>query len=300
MHNSDALHQKSGKANFELIYDLEDPREYFNTLGRFDYCVAQHGQRVFSALIETRGDGSSNGIGGKRTKVLDICCSYGINAALLKHETTLEELYARYGSKELADLSSEELAKADAALYRERSKEAPPEVVGVDVARNAVSYGLRSGALDAGFAENLEDDEPTEELRRAVSGVDLLTVTGGVGYISERTFERLLDCVTEGPEGRIPWLAVFALRWVSYEDISETLSSFGLVTEKLAGHTFTQRRFTDAAEREYVLEELARMGVDTTGKEDMGWYHADFYLSRPVEEAKIPVERLLAPALKRR
>jgi hypothetical protein len=31
MHNSDALHQKSGKTNFEVIYDLEDPREYFNT-----------------------------------------------------------------------------------------------------------------------------------------------------------------------------------------------------------------------------------------------------------------------------
>jgi SAM-dependent methyltransferase len=295
MHNSDALHQKSGKANFELIYDLEDPREYFNTLGRFDYCVAQHGQHVFSSLIEARRDGSSNGI--KRTKVLDVCCSYGINAALLKHETTLEELYARYGSKELADLTSEELAKADAAFYSERSKEVSPEVVGVDVARNAVSYGLRSGVLDAGFAENLEDDEPTEELRRAVSSVDLLTVTGGVGYISERTFERLLDCMVGGVEDRVPWLAVFALRWVSYEDISEALSSFGLVTEKLDGHTFTQRRFTDAAEREYVLEELARMGVDTTDKEDMGWYHADFYLSRPVEEAKVPVERLLTPVL---
>lgn len=299
MHNGDALHQKSGKANFELIYDLEDPREYFNTLGSFDYCVAQHGQHVFSTLIEARREGwSSNGIGEKRTKVLDVCCSYGINAALLKYETTLEELYTRYASKELADLSSEELERADAAFYEERFKEAAPEVIGVDVASNAVSYGIRSGALDAGFAENLEEGEPTEELRRAVSGVDLLTVTGGVGYISGRTFERLLDCIVEGPEGRVPWLAVFALRWVSYEDISEVLSSYGLVTEKLNGHTFTQRRFTDVGEREYVLEELAGMGIDTTGKEDTGWYHADFYLSRPVEEAEIPLETLLSAALK--
>jgi hypothetical protein len=300
MHNQDALHQKSGKANFELIYDLEDPREYFNTLGGFDYCVPQHGQRVFSALIEAqRGGGEMrNGAGEKRHKVADICCSYGINATLLKYETTLDELYARYGSEELSGLSSEELAEADAAFYEERSKEAAPEVVGVDVARNAVSYGLRSGALDAGFAENLEDDEPTEELRRALAGVDLLTITGGVGYISERTFERLLDCMAEGSEGRLPWLAVFALRWVSYEDISEVLSGYGLVTEKLAGHTFTQRRFIDAAEREYVLEELAGMGVETAGKEDTGWYHANFYLSRPVEDAKVPLEALLAPALR--
>ena len=294
MHNRDALHQKSGKANFEIIYDMEDPREYFNTLGSFDYCIPRHGQHVFSGLIEARHvEGSSNGISESSTRVTDVCCSYGVNAALLKYDVTLDDLYARYGSGELAGLSSEELAEADAAFYRERPKAAAPEVVGVDVARNAVSYGLRSGVLDAGFAENLEENEPTEELRRAVWGTDLLTITGGVGYVSERTFERLLDCITEGPEGRLPWVAVFALRWVSYEDISEVLSSFGLVTEQLAGQTFTQRRFTGPEEREYVLEELAGMGVDTTGKEDTGQYHANFYLSRPVEEARVSTETLL-------
>jgi hypothetical protein len=293
MPNSDALHQKSGKTNFEIIYDLEDPREYFNTLGSFDYCIPQHGQRVFSELIKARrAEESTNGSAEERTKVVDVCCSYGVIAALLKHEIVIDDLYARYRSEELAGLSSEELARADAAFYGERMKEGAPEVVGVDVARNAVSYGLRSGVLDAGFAENLEEDEPTENLRRAVSGADLLTITGGVGYISERTFERLLDCIAE-EDGRLPWIAVFALRWVSYDDISEVLSSFGLVTEKLAGHTFTQRRFTGAEEREYVLEELAEMDVDTTGREDTGWYHANFYLSRPIEEANMPLEAVL-------
>ena len=134
-------------------------------------------------------------------------------------------------------------------------------------------------------------------LGQAVSGVDLLTVTGGVGYITERTFGRLLDCMTDGPEGQIPWVAVFALRWVSYKEVSEVLSGYGLITEKLSGHTFTQRRFADALEREYVLEELAKMGVDTTGKEDEGWYHADFYLSRPADEAETPIHTLLEPAL---
>ncbi len=222
------------------------------------------------------------------------CCSYGVNAALLKYETSLEEIYARYRSEELADLSSEELAEADAAFYKERRRKMAPEVIGVDVARNAVSYGVRSGVLDAGFAENLEEKEPTEALARAVSRADLLTVTGGVGYISERTFERLIDCAAEGSGGRIPWVAAFALRWVSYERISEVLSGYGLVTEKLDGHTFTQRRFTDDTERDYVLEELAGMDVNPTGKEDTGWYHANFYLSRPANEANIPLETLLA------
>ena len=293
MHDREALHQKAGKTNFDLIYDLGDPREYFNTLGRFDYRIPQHGQRLFSELIEARRGASRNGNGALRFRVVDLCCSYGINAALLKYETTLDQMYARYGSGELADLSGEELAEDDAAFYGARRRGGSPEVVGLDVAQNAVSYGLRSGLLDAGFAENLEKDEPTEALSRAVSGANLLTVTGGIGYVTERTFERLLDRVIGGSGGRAPWVAAFALRWVSYERISEILSDYGLVTEKLVGRTFTQRRFTDDAEREYVLEELMKMGVDTTGKEDTGWYHADFYLSRPAEEAKIPPEALL-------
>ena len=297
MLDGEALHQKSGKASFDLIYDLADPRGYFKTLGNLDYQIPHHGQRFFSALIEARRNGNSNGAEEAPLKVVDICCSYGVNAALLKYETTLADLYTRYSSEELTELTSEQLAEADAMFYGARRRGTPLRVIGVDVARNAVSYALRSRLLDAGFVENLEEAEPTEEFRRAVAGADLLTVTGGVGYISELTFERLLDCVMERPECRVPWVAAFALRWVSYERISEILSRYGLLTEKLAGHTFLQRRFVDAAEREYVLKELAKIGVDPTGKEDKGWYHADFYLSRPAEETKIPLERLLASEL---
>ena len=188
MHNREALHQKVGKANFDLIYDLEDPREYFNTLGKFDYPIPQHGQRLFSELIEARRGASRDGDANQRFRVVDVCCSYGINAALLKYETTLEEMYARYGSGELAGLSSGELADDDAEYYGARWREASPQVVGLDVAQNAVSYGLRSGILDAGFAENLEEDEPTEALGSAVAGTDLLIVTGGIGYVTERSF----------------------------------------------------------------------------------------------------------------
>jgi hypothetical protein len=297
MHNREAPHQKSGKANFDLVYGLEDPREYFGAFEELDYCIPQHGQRVFSTLIEARREEGHNGPGERRTGVVDVCCSYGINAALLKYETTLDELYSRYGSEELAGLSSNELAEADAAFYGARMREVAPEVIGVDVVPNAVSYGIRSGILDAGFAENLEENEPTEALGWAISGADLLTVTGGVGYISERTFGRLLGCMMEGPEGRIPWVAVFVLRWISYEEVSNVLSGYGLVTEKLASHTFTQRRFADDAEREYVLEELAKMGVDTAGKEEEGWHHTNFYLSRPADEAETPLETLLESAL---
>jgi hypothetical protein len=290
--NPYAQHNEQSKANFDHVYDLPDPRGYFETLGALDYRAPEHGSRVFGALLRAMGRGD-----GAPPKVLDVCCSYGVNAALLKHDLTLDDLYARYASRDLAGLSSDELAVADADFYADHRRPAPPEVVGTDVAANAVSYALRAGLLDAGTGENLEENEPTEGLRRAARGVGLVTVTGGVGYVWERTFERVLSCVADdGPEGgSAPWVAAFAVRFVDYSPVAAVLARRGLVTEKLSTHTFPQRRFENAGEREHVLRQLATAGIDPAGKEETGWYHADLYLSRPAALAsEVPVDELLS------
>ena len=291
MSNPYARHNEQSKANFAHVYDLPDPKGYFETLGALDYRAPEHGSRVFAALLRAmRRDDEAP------PKVLDVCCSYGVNAALLKHDLTLDDLYARYASRELADLSSDELAAADADFYAARRRPAPPEVVGTDVAANAVSYALRAGLLDAGTGENLEENEPTEELRRAARGARLVTVTGGVGYVWERTFERVHSCVADdGPEGgNAPWVAAFAVRFVDYSPVAAVLARRGLVTEKLSTRTFPQRRFENAGEREHVLRQLAAAGIDPAGKEEAGWYHADLYLSRPAAQAsQAPADELL-------
>ena len=289
-------HNKNGKASFDHIYDLEDPREYFRTLEKLDYRAPQNGYLLFSALVEARKRALLDG-GNREVTVVDLCCSYGINGALLKYDLTLDDLYERYRLEELASLSSEELAVVDAEFYESRKREAPPKVVGVDVAGNAIFYALKPGLLDEGFAENLEDNEPTDALKEAVSTADLLTVTGGVGYVWERTFDRLLGCMAEG---YVPWVATFPLRMVDYEPIAGILSKYGLVTEKLSDRTFAQRCFASADEQEYVLRELASMGIDPDGKEAAGRYHTDFYLSRPPDQAtETPVDALLGAALEK-
>ncbi|QIN78643.1 hypothetical protein GBA65_09040 [Rubrobacter marinus] len=287
--NPYAEHNQQSKANFDGVYDLPDPRGYFEALGSLDYRAPEHGSRVFSALLGAMAGEASDG-----PRVLDLCCSYGVNAALLKHDLTLDDLYARYASPDLAGLSAEELAISDVAFYRSRRRSQAPEVVGTDSAARAVSYALRAGLLDGGSAENLEEDEPTEALRRDARGIRLVTVTGGVGYIWERTFERVLSCVADGSENGAPWVAAFAVRFVDYDPIAAVLARRGLVTEKLSTHTFPQRRFEGAAERDHVLRQLAAAGIDPAGKEDEGWYHADLYLSRPSEEVSAaPVDELL-------
>jgi hypothetical protein len=286
--NPYAQHNEQNKANFDHVYDLPDPRGYFEALGSLDYLAPEHARRLFSVLLqEVRAEGGPDG-------VLDLCCSYGVNAALLGHDLTLDDLYARYASPELADLSTEELLAADRPFYAGRRHPSPPEIVGADSAANAVRYALGAGLLEEGFGENFETTDPSEAFREAVGDVGLVTVTGGVGYVWERTFDHVLKAVAEArPDGRAPWVATLPARLVDYEPLSDLFSGYGLVTQKLSARTFPQRRFTDAAERDHVLRQLAGMGLDPAGKEEEGWYHADLYLSQPAGEAsKASVDEL--------
>jgi len=278
--NPYAQHNEQNKANFDHVYDLPDPRGYFEALGSLDYLAPEHARRLFPVLLREVRTGA--GPAG----VLDLCCSYGVNAALLGHDLTLDDLYARYASPELADLSTEELLDADRPFYAGHRHPSPPGIVGADSASNAVRYALGAGLLEAGFGENFETTDPSEAFREAVGDVGLVTVTGGVGYVWERTFDRVLEAVAEArPHGRAPWVATLPARLVDYDPLSALFSRHGLVTERLSSRTFPQRRFADAAEREHVLRQLTDIGVDPAGKEEEGWYHADLYLSRPAGEA---------------
>jgi hypothetical protein len=261
------------KANFDDIYDQPDPRSYFRALGAFDYCVPHYGQQVFDRVLDA--------LPVEQPTLVDLCCSYGVNAALFKHDLDLRDLYDHYRSDDVAKLSVEELAELDREFYASVRREQVPEVIGLDTAGNAVGYAVDVGLLDEGIAQNLEDRDPSPDLAAAVGSADLLTVTGGIGYVTERTFDRLLGCAD--PDRR-PWVAALCLRTVPFEPIAECLAGQGLVTEQLDGVTFPQRRFTNDDEREYALSELDAMGIDADGRETEGSYHVNVFLSRPLED----------------
>ena len=258
------------KKSFDGIYQQQDPRAYFATLGPLDYQIPAHGCAVFRRLISALARDEAP------VTVLDLCCSYGLTAALVNHDLTLDDLYSRYTRPDLAELSPDALMRADRDYFAARQQARTARVIGVDASVPALRYATGAGLLDAAFAENLEEQPASPALRAAVDRTDLVTVTGGIGYISSRTFERLL-----GRRDDPPWVAAFTLRTVGYEPIAAVLDRYGLVTERLAGQPFKQRRFFDDRERRSTLDALARAGIDPTGLEADGWYYAEFYLSRP-------------------
>lgn len=275
------------KASMDHIYDQPDPRAYFRELQKLDYAIPGNAQPVFrdiiSRLRETR-DGP--------VRVLDIGCSYGVNAALLKHGLSLDELYDHWVDDGIAAATPDELIAQDRHFFKQMNGADNLEVIGLDTAEHAVEFAEKVGLLDEGLAVNLEEESLPAPAREELAPVDLVVSTGCVGYVSETTFERLLPAVTRG---RSAWLANFVLRMFPFDPIEKALARWGYVTEKLVGQTFIQREFASAEEQAHVLEQLSARGIDAAGAEAEGHLVAEFYLSRPAgEAAALPLAKLLA------
>jgi hypothetical protein len=273
------------KTDFTEIYTQPDPRAYFGALTGLEYQIPQHARPVVEAVLA-----ASEQDGHPRT-VLDLCCSYGINGALLRHRVDLAEIAGRAVEPDLAELAPDRLVEADRRFYAERVRRPDLTVLGLDVSRPALDYAVRTGLLAAGWAEDLEDADPSPELVAGIAGTGMVVSTGGVGYVGPRTFERLVRSLDDP---RDLWLVVFVLRVFDYADVTAVLSEFGLVTERLEGVTFRQRRCADRDEQRAAVHDVTRRGLDPTGREAAGWYHADCYVTRPAAAAATPLSELLA------
>jgi len=274
------------------VYTMPDPRGYYRTLGELDYEIPDRAQPVLRGLLAARRQVEPDRHSPQR--VFDVCCSYGINAALLRYKVTFADVQHHYAG--LDGLSVPELHDADESFYTDQARREPVRVAGLDIAQQAIAYGCSVGLLDTGFAEDLEDDEPSTGCSDELSRVDLITTTGGVGYITDRTFDRLLRPAADRA-GEPPWVAALVLRMFPYDDIATTLAGHGLVTERLEGVTFPQRRFADADEQDAAVRAVRDRGLATSGLEDDGGYHADLFVSRsPSEVARQPLNALLTNA----
>jgi len=275
------------KANMDHIYDQADPRAYFRELRSVGYAIPGAAKPIFRKLISRLQNRANDTV-----RVLDIGCSYGVNAALLKHDLSISDLYEHWGDERLADATPEEFVENDRRYFANLDEGEDIEVIGLDVAENAVAFAEDAGLLDESLTVDLETEPLPEAAKAELAPVDLVTSTGCVGYVTEKSFKRLLPAITRGQR---PWFANFVLRMFPFDAIEETLKERGYVTEKLAGRTFVQREFASAAEQEQVLEQLREIGIDPTGKETEGYLLAEFYLSRPIEDvAEFPIDRLVA------
>lgn len=262
----------TGKISLDHIYTEPDPRAYFGTLRELDYNIPELAKPHFHRLIAEYREAHRAPV----PTVLDIGCSYGINAALVKYGATMADLYDRYGGRDAHRHTRATLLTRDRELIRSGDRVDDLRFLGLDASEQALSYALEAGFLDGAVHADLENGEPTEEQRAQLARTDLVISTGCLGYVTERTISRVIAACG----GRRPWMAHFILRMFPFAPIAETLAAAGYRTVRRGG-LFKQRRFATPEEQAQVLASLADAGVDPAGLETGGWFYAQLYISRP-------------------
>lgn len=260
----------TGKVTLDHIYTQPDPRAYLRAMRELDYRIPQLAKPYFAALIEDCRRSRK----AEAPRVLDLGSSYGINAALLRWDLTIDDLFDLYSDSDA--LSREDLLARDRELVGSRTSPARARFVGLDIAESALSYAHESGFLDDTVLADLERDDLTADQRRRLAGTDLVISTGCLGYVGAKTLSRVLAATGR----RAPWMAHFVLRMFPFDSIADSLAGLGYETALFEG-VFKQRRFASHEEQSQVLDTLLRVGVDPSGLETEGWLYAQLYVSRP-------------------
>jgi len=274
----------ASKANFDDIYSMDDPRAYFSVLGALDYMIPDVAEPVFRQILAAKAQAD-----GGDPIVLDVGCSYGINAAIHRFPLNFDTLRRRYARREMGALSSEETQRLDRNFFSAWPDTGLGRFIGLDISAPAIRYAKTVGLLDDGVAANLEADSLSTAQAKIVGRANVLLATGSVGYVTEKTYRQLLDTMDH-----VPWIISFVLRMFSYEPLAAVFAERGLITERLQGATFVQRRFRDVGEFESTIMILEERGIDTAGFESEGLFHADLFLSRPKADIQVaPLEELV-------
>ncbi|HKS50102.1 MAG TPA: class I SAM-dependent methyltransferase [Amycolatopsis sp.] len=258
----------TGKISFDDIYTAPDPRAFFGTLRRLDYQIPQLAKPYLTKLIEVYRAGRR----AAEPTVLDVGCSYGINAALHRCDTTMDELFEYYAEADTLDHDA--LLTRDRRLVRSHAGADSVRFVGLDASAPALEYAHATGFLDETIHADLEANDPDKDQQAILDDVDLVVSTGCVGYVTEQTLTRVA-------RGARPWMAHFVLRMFSYEPVAASLAEeLGYETASIHG-VFRQRRFASEDEQTRILDTLSAAGVDPQGLETEGWLYAQLYVSGP-------------------
>lgn len=262
---------------FDDTYDRPDCRAYFRMMDTLGYRNQHFATAAFRAALDeiTRLRGLA------RPAVVDFASSYGVVTLLMRHAVTLEQVFARYRAPHLDNLSTREVIAQDRAwLAARRRPECAAVFTGIDVAGNALDYGVAAGLFEAGFAEDLERAAPSPALRDRLAQCDMIVECGSVAQLMPCALDRMLTAAA----GRKPWVITSPIRGNERAAATQVYEKHGLVVERLPVPPFVHRRFQTPDEQARAIANARAAGHDTDGLESTGAYHAQLILARPADQ----------------
>lgn len=265
---------------YDDIYDLPDCRAYYRAMDLAGFRTAHFAGAAFKAILaelkRLRGLGDA--------AIVDFASGYGIAAALMRHDVSLDDVLARYRDGWFDDASSEEVIAADADWYAGHRGTAADTYFGVDIAANALAYARRAGIFDRTFAEDLQENNPGEGLAGVLAGCDLIVECGSIAHMLPEALDRMLTASRD----RRPWVATAPIRGNDSAEAMDVMRRHGLEPEPMDFPPFRHRRFAGPEEQARAIDNARARGYSTEGYESTGYFHAQVILARPAEEATPP------------
>lgn len=261
----------AAKHDFGPTYNRRWPRAYYQAHLALDYQIPERARPVFQEVFAA----CRRAKGKNRLTVVDIGCSYGINAALLKHALRLDDLYAAYAGPK-APLGGKDIER-HRGFFAAQTEREDIEVIGIDPAHRAIDYARAAGLIDFGITTDLERHDLSPDAADRLRFADVFISCGCIGYATAATLRR---ACTPAAAAR-PWVASFVMQPFAYDEIADALGALGLHTTELPHHTERQRRFSSDAERRTILREIRRHGLAGDVEQATGYIRSRFFLSTP-------------------
>jgi len=268
--------ENEAKAVFDAVYDAPTPHQYLDRMCRLGYQIGEQARPYCLAAAELLRDRNGE---AWPVQLLDLGCSYGIVSAFVKYRCSFEEMVAFYHARAPHDYA------ACAAATRNWLNAVPPRdmrVVGLDPAKNAIRFGLDSGLLDGGIDTNFESEdlEANDDDIAWIRGCNLITSTGAIGYVTEKTLDKILPHVgVDHPGGFGPVAILTILRMFDESPVAASFKRAGWECREGPGIRLPQRTCEDDSERNEVIKLVSERGLETRGWEEENILYADLYVA---------------------
>jgi len=268
------------KATFDDLYTTPTPHNYLSAMAKHGYAIGEEAKPYFQSVVRLLREQNDD---EQPVQMLDLGCSYGIGAALVKHQLSFFDVMDFF--KNEAPRAYDPCIKSTRRWLEARDDSSDVACVGADSSEEAIKFGTESGLLDHGIARNFEkNQEATPEEIRLIENCDLLTSTGAIGYVGEKTLSVMLRHLGKAePDRDGPYAVVTILRMFDPAPIRKTFERFGLEFGIVPSIHLRQRCFADKGEQDETLSLLEARGVSPAGLEEEGILYADLYVGAPAD-----------------
>jgi hypothetical protein len=210
--------------------------------------------------------------------ILDLGASYGImSSLLLLEDMTLDRLtdfFVKNGK-----IRARTQAEIKQFFDQNKCPQTPLKFYLTDISQPAMKFAERMQLCEQAFCFDASQGVLTPELRTIIPQIDLYLAVGALAYIGDAFFAAILPVIQQSQ--RLPLFAFTVYRTFYPDTLEQLFKRYGYQLRRVGGPLKQARRFANAQEQAWAIDQLHQRQIDTVGFEDDGYYACEFLLAAP-------------------